>query len=373
MLDLPQGEGVNVATLCVRRGAWISRAIRLLCQLLALLIALSSAPSVAQGVTHFYCYVPYAAKGVVYMSPILRVGPIAERAGYGKEFVAYLRSKGLISGAAQGYCTMRPSPPAVEAARINLSKGYCAECGGATKVEEVAWRRAGEEVITRAAVVTKAPAGSSKRPLPPPDPPRQSPEMPLGVVMGNIRDGSVFYASLGDDPFLDAIEESRRRGGEWRVIFAAREAGHRVSFACVVEGEGDDQRIHFFSGADFDARASMAQAREEAARLADQLGRSIVECGKMFVVSGRGSARQASTIDYVKGTIRSQFTRGDCDPTMTPKVSARLLDEEKARPNEPQLLHELLETPGPNGRRRCIDEDRPGDRSGKRPVTGVRG
>lgn len=347
--------------------------MRHLWRLLVLFLALGAAPVAAQGLTHFYCYVPDAGKGVVYMSPILRVGPIPERAGYGPEFVAYLRSKGLVAGPAQGYCTMRPSPAAVEAARINLSKGYCAECGGATKVEEVAWQRAGEAVLSRPVTVTQAPPGASKQPLPPPNPPRTKPEMPLGVVMGNIRDGSLFYASLGEDPFLDAIKESQRHGGEWRIIHAAREMGHKLSFACVVEGEGDDQLIHFFTGADFDVRTSIAAAREKAARKADELGRSIVDCGKTFVVAGRAEPRPFSLIDYIKGTIRRQVTGDfDCDPAVTPKVSARLLDEEKARPDEPQLLHKLLETPGPSGGRRCIIEDRP-KKGFSEPVTGVRG
>ena len=121
----------------------------------ALLVAGGAAPAQSGGLVYFYCYAPDPASGTVFMSPALPVGPVAERTAYGAEFVAHLKQQGRLRGAAQGYCSMKPSLEAVALAQSRLPKENCAECAGASRFEGVAWNRGGKAAAPPPAVVEK--------------------------------------------------------------------------------------------------------------------------------------------------------------------------------------------------------------------------
>lgn len=137
-------------------------------RLAALGIAGWAAPALAQAPTHYYCYVPDPASGTVFMSQPLPVGPVGERARYGSDYAAYLRSKGQVGAGAQGYCVMRWSEAAVEEARAMRPGDPCPECGGASRFVTVAWARpgapkpAGKSQVTTADTAKADGSGASK-------------------------------------------------------------------------------------------------------------------------------------------------------------------------------------------------------------------
>lgn len=117
------------------------------------------APALAQAPTHFYCYVPDPASGTVYMSQPLPVGPVAERARYGSDYAAYLRSKGRVGSEAQGFCVMRWSEAAVEESRAMRPSDPCPECGGARNFTSFAWARPGAPTTAETQVAAAGDAG----------------------------------------------------------------------------------------------------------------------------------------------------------------------------------------------------------------------
>jgi hypothetical protein len=329
-------------------------------QIVALAALLCAAPAAAQGLTHFYCYAPDAATDTVYMSQALPVGPVGERGGYGREFVAYLMRKGVLSKPVQAYCTMRTSSADIDRSRHALAEEGCAECGAASHFEDVTWPRGGAPSqgasTSHIAAAPKMPQPST---LPPPDEPLRAgqpkPGVPLAVVMGNTSTGEVVIAMLGDDPRREARDAAAQHGGDgWQVIYTARRPFAFVTFACVVEGEGDARTFHFFSGDDTDFKTARAEAWKRAAGKAAETEAPIVECGKTLNIPGRAKARETGIVDYAKGVVRQLIA---CDSTL-PAISAKALREEEGLPPDQQPLHQLLATPGPNGRSRCVDSHR---------------
>lgn len=111
----------------------------------ALLVFLCAARGSAQGLKWFYCYAPNAQTGIVHVSDIQSIGPVAERAGYGNEFVEYLKAEGKLSSGGQAYCVMRATEREIELGQRELS-AVCNECGTANKVERVVWPRGGRTI-----------------------------------------------------------------------------------------------------------------------------------------------------------------------------------------------------------------------------------
>lgn len=107
------------------------------------LLAAWAAPAAAQGPQYFYCYVPSPKDGTVFVSDVHPVGPVAERRGYGDQFVAFLQSEGKISGGAVGYCVMRATTREIDKGRTDLAPLTCAECAGTQLIEDVSWPRGG--------------------------------------------------------------------------------------------------------------------------------------------------------------------------------------------------------------------------------------
>lgn len=117
--------------------------VRLLYVVAASAIAWVPAPSFSQAPQFFYCYAIDADSGTIYLSDMHRVGPVAERRGYGQNFSDYLGSVGTVSSIAPAFCVMRATAGDIERGQQDLISQGCAECGGAKRFERVAWRRNG--------------------------------------------------------------------------------------------------------------------------------------------------------------------------------------------------------------------------------------
>ncbi len=107
--------------------------------LLGCALQILALPALAE-LRYFYCYVPDAASGNVYVSDTHPVGPVAERGAYGAEFLAYLKKEGMASSAQNGYCTMRASESEIQQSQRDLLAS-CRECVGATRLSTVPWNR----------------------------------------------------------------------------------------------------------------------------------------------------------------------------------------------------------------------------------------
>ena len=117
---------------------------RLLALIAVAFAAFWAVPAAAQGPQFFYCYAVDAKAGTVYMSDMHRVGPVAERRTYGTSFSAYLAEQGKVPPGTPAYCVMRASEKEIERGQMDLALGQCPECSGASKFQQVAWRRDGE-------------------------------------------------------------------------------------------------------------------------------------------------------------------------------------------------------------------------------------
>lgn len=107
--------------------------------LVGCVLQLFALPALAE-LRYFYCYVPDATSGTVYVSDMHPVGPIAERSSYGAEFLAYLKNKGFASDVQLGYCTMRSNESEIQQAQRDLLSG-CRECDGSSRVSSIVWNR----------------------------------------------------------------------------------------------------------------------------------------------------------------------------------------------------------------------------------------
>jgi hypothetical protein len=130
-------------------------------------------PALAE-LRYFYCWAPDPAAGVVYVSDIQPVGPIAERSAYGAEFVTYLKRQSLGSSVVVGYCTMRSTESEIQQAQRELLSN-CRECKAATRLSSVQWNRQSVAAPAPPQVpvprpMTSAPAASSGAPAQPSSP-----------------------------------------------------------------------------------------------------------------------------------------------------------------------------------------------------------
>ncbi len=189
----------------------------------------------ADALRYFYCYAPDPAAGTVHVSPAMPIGPVAERAGYGAEFVAHLRRQGRLRGAATGYCVMRPSQDAVARAQSKLPVESCPECAGASHFQGVAWTRGGTAMpapsLPRsppAAVPTAAPADGTGADA----------EGPFLLVMGNRRSGRLLVIGNRADRAAVARQQARFSETEgWTTLLVSNAPGHGAA-ACSHDADG---------------------------------------------------------------------------------------------------------------------------------------
>jgi hypothetical protein len=111
----------------------------------ALLAASWTGTATAYELNWFYCFAPDPETGTVHVSERLPVGPVAERAGYGREFVEHLQDRRLLGPDMQGYCFMAETEAEIERAQRDLGTD-CRVCGGASRFVRIAWPRPGTAV-----------------------------------------------------------------------------------------------------------------------------------------------------------------------------------------------------------------------------------
>jgi hypothetical protein len=272
----------------------------------AAMLAAAAGAQAQQDVNYFYCYVPVAQASTVYMSQTLPVGPVAERARYGSDYVGYLRSQGLVNGPAQGYCVMRPTAGEIETAQNVLRRDSCMYCAGASKFETVNWPRNGA-----VATPAKPPQETAKAPSPPPPAPDVSnkpEEEPIEVVvMGNTITGEVIVEVGGKDVERivgDKLKETLPAEG-WTRVRVSRDYGYGMAL-CVDNGDG----VQFFTTQGHETISEAARAVFQKAKAAAKGDNKPFVCGKPWLVP---TAEQRAwmtkepdfnAIDLVKGLIR---------------------------------------------------------------------
>jgi hypothetical protein len=255
--------------------------------------------------------VPDPAAGTVYVSPVMPIGPVPERAGYGAEFAAHLAKQGKLSGQAEGYCLMRPSQEAVARAQALLPKEACRECGGASRFEPVAWPRGGQP-SPPLAVGLGAPAPSAgpttgSAAAEPPFPPTL-------VVMGNARTGRI--VTVGNRTSAQAVAQLQARfpaAEGWKSLLTSLEPGFGA-VVCVPEPEG----IRFFvAHAQPSQEQAVLRAGEFALQSADDPS-GMALCGhtwRVYPPLQGGELSKDTAIDHLKQLIRGMVT---CDPARGP-------------------------------------------------------
>lgn len=280
------------------------------------------------------------------MSQPQRAGPVAERAGYGAGYVAYLRSIGHLKEDVQAYCTMRSTAAEIERSRLRLSQELCPECGGIERFESVAWPRGGQPVDMGPAPVTKVAA--REIPTVTQAPSRKASD-PLLVIMGNSETGKLIKVSNQLDLVARANAQALAvRPTGWETLLVTSTPGFGTAFC--VEDKGV---THFFVAHGLPTqKESIAEARKKAKAFATKNGGVEKVCGAPWRASeGIAEPRESGAIDVVKDIVRDFVT---CDPDL-PRVSESGLNREKADPGIPQVEHEKLKARGRDGRKPCVD------------------
>ncbi|UNK57255.1 hypothetical protein MNQ95_14135 [Pseudoxanthomonas daejeonensis] len=291
--------------------------------MLPLFLLAASAPLSAQQLSHFFCYVPDPASGTVFVSPVMPIGPMAERAGYGAEFLGYLRGKGLLRGQAQGYCQMRPSVEAITRTQSALAQQSCPECGGATRFQGVAWSRNGTAApapqIAKAASAAHSP-GIEIVSL---DTPSNNPAIEILsfdapgnpawlLVMGNRRTGRVVVA--GNRPSRQAVEKLEAKfdpadGWKTLLISTSRGAG------AVVCGPENGETRFFVASEQADTAAAQMNARQFA--LQNLRGVATAElqvCGGPWDTRVPDDRSQTISDDFIQEISDEVKRQIRCDP-----------------------------------------------------------
>ena len=293
------------ARLLADTGCWL----RILACLLASLAASGMAAVHAQALTHFYCYAPDPASGVIYTSPTLPVGPPAERAGYGDAWVKSLRERGILRSEVQAYCVMRATADAIAQARIRLLQEPCPECQGASERRDLSWP--GKEGARL------GPAGSGPPPGPPAPPLRDGVSRkaqatavvttaardPVVVILGNVVSGKLIRMSYRMDIVAAAWNEARRiRPDGWEQLLVSHKEGYGAAL-CLPTPAG----VRFFvaHGARSQAEAVReAQDRANAALAALKVADKPVACAAPWLVEpGRTDTLEPEDPDLVDDLI----------------------------------------------------------------------
>lgn len=210
--------------------------------LAAALLGLSGLAA-AQELKVFYCYAPDPAQGTVFVSPVMPIGPVAERSRYGNEFVAHLLKQGRLKTSVQGYCSMKSSAEQAAAAQAKLPVETCLECGGAARFEPVAWPRAGQASPPLASGLKSgkpaaAPLGPSIEVL---DFGAVPKPQPMLVILGNPGTGKVVVLRQPDSASAEAVERKYAGQGGWKRLLITGGPGHGAAACAAVQGQ-----IEFF-------------------------------------------------------------------------------------------------------------------------------
>lgn len=285
-------------------------------------LCLSSAAQ-AQAPQYFYCYVPNAANGTVYMTQTLPVGPVNERAKYGEEYAAFLRAEGLVSPTARGYCTMRPTTGEVAVAREGM-QSHCPECNGATRFTTAPWARPGMQTVpeqkTADAAIQAVVPQQPKQTVP--LAPEKAPELRL-AVMGNDVTGEVLVVT-GPNAEKAAEEAAANAfpSTGWQKLAMSEASGYGAAL-CV-----DGPPISFFVAEGKELLSdAFVEAAAQARAYGKQIGKRPYLC-KHWHIKAPGTvepAADASVIDLVKGVIRSYVTCQEDEPTCRKAARSRMV------------------------------------------------
>jgi hypothetical protein len=275
-----------------------------------LLAAACAVPSFGAELSVFYCYAPDAASGVVYQSPALTLGPVSERASYGREFAAYLKSTHRVRADVQAYCVMRATIDEIGRAQANLLAESCPECAGATRSEPVDWPRPNARAISVPAAPPAPqanPAPTIKTALAPRDQPGKQSDK-LVVVMGNTETGKLLVVS--NQPHLEAVaarQASMIRPTGWQTLLVTSEPGFGAAF-CVRHG---DVTRFFLAHAQPSLKDAISRAREFAAPYAAETTQEARICGAPWSAqAGDVPSREEGVIDELEDVIRKEVA---CD------------------------------------------------------------
>lgn len=267
--------------------------------------------AVAQDPAFFYCYAPDPASGTVYVSSVQSVGPISERSAYGRDFGAYLRSRGILTSAVQAYCTMRHSRAESERAQHALMTEPCSECGGATRFAHVEWARNTPPSTPKNATavgIDPKPATVESPSVATQLPTRASAaddSQPTLVVLGNGETGALLVERSGADPLQAAMQKARAlHPTGWDVLLATQAGGFGAAM-CV---KHLDQVRFFVAHGASGIQQAISAAREEGQAYATATGEEMYLCGRPWV--GRQpliDAPEPTLMDDVIDTTRSLF------------------------------------------------------------------
>ncbi len=285
-------------------------------------------PSPGGELSVFYCYAPDAVSGVVYQSQALPLGPVSERANYGREFAGYLKATHRVRSDVQAYCVMRSTSDEIARAKASLLEESCPECAGANRAEPVEWARANARLTSLPSPSDPAPHAT---PAPPNRPaPSATPEHRLAkssdkllVVMGNSETGKLLVVS--NQPDLEAVagrQARMLRPTGWKTLLVTSEPGFGAAF-CVRHG---DVTRFFLAHAQPSMKDAISRAREFAARDAINAEQEARICGAPWNAhTGDMPSREEGVIDELKDVIRKEVTcdrdanAGDADARPCPK------------------------------------------------------
>jgi hypothetical protein len=243
----------------------------------------------AQQLSYFYCFVPDAESGTVFMSQTLPAGPVNERAGYGAAFAAYLRDTGKINNVSQAYFVMRSSAAEVDKSRSVLSEETCSVCGDAKQFVTTAWPRNGAPALAKD-VVKIVKAAVSHPPTTPPLAPGG--QVPYLVAMGNEETGEII---IGRDELKEvtAARAHAMRSTGWSTLAVTHASGFGA--ALCVEHKG---KTHFFVTYDKDSRGEAIQ---------DAWRKAVVYARKVDGQASRCSQWRAGPAEQVKAAEPPDF------------------------------------------------------------------
>ncbi len=260
----------------------------------------------AQAPQYFYCYVPNAANGTVYMTQTLPVGPVNERAKYGEEYAAYLRGEGLVSPTARGYCTMRATTAEVAVAREGI-QSYCPECNGATRFTSAPWSRPGMQTAperkTADAAIQAVIPQQPKQTVP--LAPEKTPALRL-AVMGNDVTGEILVVTgpNAEKAAEDAAANAFPSTG-WQKLAMSEASGYGIAI-CV-----DGPPITFFVAEGKKLLSdAVAEALPQARTYAQQTGKKPYMC-RHWHIKEPGYVEpvwESSVVGTVKGHLRAYLT-----------------------------------------------------------------
>jgi hypothetical protein len=311
----------------------MTNARQLILSLLAPLAAscLWSAPASAQGLKYFYCYAIDDERETVFVSDMHEVGPVSERSTYGAQFASYLKVKRGASASVRPYCVMRSSEQEIQRGRSDLA-GYCPECGGITRFEDVAWLRegTGARALLAGKLIERNKEGDgkpsspdtpqvAKAPARKPAAAEPEPVEDSGLYLLGRRDATeVTYSVNEENGAYLARQKADLKGGKWSWIINGSTCVGWVAIAYA--SNGTDRWYYAAQGADSEGEASLAalKAAEEGAKRQDgawitgvlvalQNNYRPKSIGPLDVA---GAVAEDGVIETTKGLIRRQVVSG---------------------------------------------------------------